>query len=186
MYDDCCEIINPGILHFDMTPEKLSRPHESKPWNPIIASVFYRTGVIEKWGTGTLSIIEWCEENGNPKPAWEVRAQSVVTIFFPSFFFSNGKRLDEQTEELKRPELELKRPELELKRPESKPLEEEVLNLLRKGPLSKAEISHSLGHKHISGGFKKVLTSLLNEGKIAYTVPEKPNSRLQRYRLTLS
>jgi ATP-dependent DNA helicase RecG len=39
MYDDQLEIINPGILHFDLTPEKLTRPHESKPWNPIIASV---------------------------------------------------------------------------------------------------------------------------------------------------
>jgi ATP-dependent DNA helicase RecG len=66
MYDDHLEIINPGIFHFDMTPEKLTRPHESKPWNPIIASVFYRAGVIEKWGMGTLNIIDWCKENGNP------------------------------------------------------------------------------------------------------------------------
>lgn len=58
MYDDHLEIINPRIFHFGMTPEKLTRPHESKPWNPIIASVFYRAGVIEKWGMGTLNIIK--------------------------------------------------------------------------------------------------------------------------------
>lgn len=77
MYDDHLEIINPGILHFDITPEKLTRPHESKPWNPIIAIVFYRAGVIEKWGMGTLNIIDWCKENGNPKPTWEVRTEKV-------------------------------------------------------------------------------------------------------------
>ena len=173
MYDNHLEIINPGILHFDMTPEKLSRPHESKPWNPIIASVFYRAGVIEKWGMGTLNIIDWCKENGNPKPTWEVRAESVVTTFLPSSFFSTGKRPEEQAEKA------------EKVRPESRPesLEEEILKLLQSGPLSKGEISQALGHKHISGGLKKVLTSLIKQEKIAYTIPEKANSRLQKYKL---
>lgn len=172
MYDDRLEIINPGILHFDMTPEKLTRPHESKPWNPIIASVFYRAGVIEKWGMGTLNIIDWCKENGNPKPVWEVRTQSVVTTFLPSSFFFTGKKPKEAKE-------------AEKVRPESRPesLEDEVLNLLKDGPLSKGEISQALGHKHISGGLKKVLTSLLKQKTIAYTIPAKPNSRLQKYKL---
>ncbi|MGL5626548.1 MAG: ATP-binding protein [Candidatus Rhabdochlamydia sp.] len=169
MYDDRLEIINPGILPFDMTPEKLTRPHESKPWNPIIASVFYRAGVIEKWGTGTLNIIEWCKESGNPEPEWKVRTQSVVTTFLPSIFFSTGKGPQEQ-------ELEAKE-----SRPES--LEIEVLNFLQKGPLSKAEISRFLGHKQISGGLKKALCNLLQQGIITYTIPEKSNSRLQKYKL---
>ncbi|KIC75913.1 hypothetical protein DB42_EL00050 [Neochlamydia sp. EPS4] len=176
------EIINPGVLHFDITPEKLTRPHESKPWNPIIASVFYRAGIIEKWGMGTLNIIDWCKENGNPKPTWEVRAESVVTTFLPSSFFATGKRPEEQAEEAEkvRPK---SRPE---SKPESRPesLEKEVIRLLRKESLSKSEISQILGHKHISGGLKKVLSSLLNQGKITYTLPEKPNSRLQKYKLT--
>ncbi len=172
MYDDRLEIINPGILHFDITPAKLTKPHESKPWNPIIASVFYRAGVIEKWGMGTLNIIEWCKKNGNPKPIWEIRAQSVVTTFLPSSFFSTGKSP--------------KRPDSGPgSKPESRPesLEEQVLILLEKGPLSKSEISRALGHRNISGGLKKVLLSLLNQGKIVYTIPEKPNSRLQKYKL---
>jgi predicted HTH transcriptional regulator len=37
MYDEHLEIANPGSLHFGMTPEKLVQPHESRPWNPIIA-----------------------------------------------------------------------------------------------------------------------------------------------------
>ncbi len=162
MYDDRLEIINPGILHFDMTPEKLAHPHESKPWNPIIASVFYRAGIIEKWGMGTLNIIEWCEKNGNPKPIWEVRTQSVTTTFLPSSFFSTGTR------------------------PESRPesLEEKILYLLQKSPLSKSELSKAFGHKNISGGLKKVLTLLLNQGKITYTLPDKLTSSLQKYKLT--
>lgn len=182
MYDDHLEIINPGIFHFDMTPEKLTMPHESKPWNPIIASVFYRAGVIEKWGMGTLNIIDWCKENENPKPTWEVRAESVITTFLPSSFFATGKRPEEQVEKAEkiRPE---SGPE---SKPESRPqsLEESVLDLLKKGSLSKNELSQALGHKHISGALKKVLVSLLKQKKIGYTIPNKPNSRLQKYKLT--
>ena len=172
MYDDHLEIINPGILHFDITPERLSQPHESKPWNPIIANVFYRAGIIERWGMGTLNIIEWCKENGNPKPNWEIRTQAVVTTFLPSLFFSTGKTPEEID----------KRPESE---PESRPesLEIELLNLLKEGPLSKSEISKKLGHKQISGRLKKVLHHLLAQGAIAYTIPAKSNSRLQKYKL---
>jgi len=59
-----------------------------------------------------------------------------------------------------------------------------VLNLLKKNaPLSKSELSQGLGHKHISGALKKVLATLLKQGKIVYTIPQKPNSRLQKYKL---
>lgn len=77
MYDDHLEITNPGDLHFGITPEKLTKPHESKPWNPIIANVFYRAGIIERWGSGTLNIIDWCQENNNPPPTWQEQAGSV-------------------------------------------------------------------------------------------------------------
>ncbi len=69
MYDDHLEITNPGDFHFGITPEKLTTPHESKPWNPIIANIFYRADIIERWGTGTLNIIDWCTENTNPAPS---------------------------------------------------------------------------------------------------------------------
>jgi hypothetical protein len=53
-------------LRFDITPEKLAEPHQSRPWNPIVASVFYRAGIIEQWGTGTLKVVDWCRDNANP------------------------------------------------------------------------------------------------------------------------
>ena len=78
------EITNPGTLHFGITPEKLTKPHESRPWNPIIANVFYRAGIIERWGSGTLNIIDWCIENGNPTPAWSEQSGSVYVTFRPA------------------------------------------------------------------------------------------------------
>lgn len=67
-------------------------------------------------------------------------------------------------------------------RPES--LEMRVLGALRGQPCSKTELSAALGHKTISGQLNKVIRLLLAEQHIAYTVPDRPRSRLQKYRLT--
>lgn len=68
MYDDRLEVTSSGTLHFGFTPQALFEPHESRPWNPLIASVFYRRGIIETWGQGTLKMAAWSEEAGLPKP----------------------------------------------------------------------------------------------------------------------
>ena len=54
VYDDGLEVTSCGTLHFGLTPEKLFAPHESLPRNPLIARTFYRRGVFEEWGRGTL------------------------------------------------------------------------------------------------------------------------------------
>lgn len=48
---------------------------------------FYRAGIIERWGTGTLNIMDWCRENHAPVPTWEERAGSVVITFMPAAAF---------------------------------------------------------------------------------------------------
>jgi len=63
-------------------------------------------------------------------------------------------------------------------------LRNRVLMLLINKELSKSEISRNLSHKKISGQLHPVSKSLLADGEIEYTIPEKPNSRMQKYRLT--
>lgn len=74
MYDDHLDITNPSALHFGIMPQKLKGPHESRPWNPNIACVFYRAGIIERWGSGTLNIIdcdrEWQSSTGMARAGW--------------------------------------------------------------------------------------------------------------------
>ncbi len=63
-------------------------------------------------------------------------------------------------------------------------MKDQILHLLKDGPLSKLEISQRLGHKTISGGLNKVIRLLLSEDGIELTIPEKPMSRSQKYRIT--
>lgn len=66
--------------------------------------------------------------------------------------------------------------------PES--VETRVLALLCRGSLSMSAISKALGHRSVSGGLKKAIQSLMTDGLIEYSIPETPNSRLQKYLLT--
>jgi len=45
-------------------------------------------------------------------------------------------------------------------------------------------LSRGLGQKEISGQLNKIVRQLLTDLMIEYTIPEKPSSRHQKYRLT--
>ena len=81
MYDDRLEVTSTGTLHFGLTPDKLFASHESLPWNPLIARTFYRRGIIEEWGRGTLKMAELTTAAGLPRPEIE-DAGGCVTVRF--------------------------------------------------------------------------------------------------------
>lgn len=59
-----------------------------------------------------------------------------------------------------------------------------ALRPLGTGPKAKADLSRSLRHEEVTGQLNKVVRQLLAEGVIEYTVPDKPPSCLQKYRVT--
>jgi len=81
VYDDRLEITSSGSLHFGLTPENLFGPHESRPWNPLIARTFYRRGIIEEWGSGTLRMAELTSSAGLPVPEIEDVGGTVTVRF---------------------------------------------------------------------------------------------------------
>ena len=83
IYDDRLEVTSTGSLHFGLTPAMLFEPHESRPWNPLIAGVFYRRGVIESWGRGTIKMAELAEQAGLPRPEIEDSGSAVTVRFRP-------------------------------------------------------------------------------------------------------
>ncbi len=81
VYDDRLEVTSSGSLHFGLTPEKLFAPHESRPWNPLIARTFYRCGIIEEWGSGTLKMADMASSAGLPVPEIEDDGGAVTVRF---------------------------------------------------------------------------------------------------------
>ncbi len=71
LYDDRLEVWSPGTLPPNLTPDALRGPHGSFPRNPALARVFYFSGLIEQWGSGTLKILRLCEEQKLPEPLFE-------------------------------------------------------------------------------------------------------------------
>ena len=83
IYDDRLEVTSSGTLHFGLTAEQLFLPHESLPWNPLIANVFFRRGFIERWGRGTIKMAELTRAAGLPQPEIEDAGGCVTVRFRP-------------------------------------------------------------------------------------------------------
>ena len=84
VFDDRVEVWSAGKFPNGITPESLTRAHLSVQRNPIIAEVFYRTGLIEKWGRGTNRVAEMCTAAGITAPDFEeITGAAVVTFRVP-------------------------------------------------------------------------------------------------------
>lgn len=70
IFDDRLEITNPGTLPPELPLERLTQPHDSFPYNPVLAEVLFQTKFLEKWGTGVKRIMDVCRANNVPAPTW--------------------------------------------------------------------------------------------------------------------
>ncbi|HWT94214.1 MAG TPA: ATP-binding protein [Solirubrobacteraceae bacterium] len=105
IYDDRLEITSSGELHFGLTVDDLYQPHESLPWNPLIADVFFKRGIIETWGRGTLKMAELTQQAGLPRPEFEEGAGALLVRFRPSGYLPPmrvGRDLTERQQNLLR------------------------------------------------------------------------------------
>jgi ATP-dependent DNA helicase RecG len=84
IYDNRLEIWSSGGLPSGIEVEDLKREHLSRPRNPLIAEVFYRRGLVERWGRGTQKIVELCLRADHPEPEFLEVAGAVCVRFLPS------------------------------------------------------------------------------------------------------
>lgn len=81
VYEDKIYIWNDGEMppNLDST-EKLFMKHSSKPYNPKLANIFFKSGMIEAWGRGFEKIREACELYNGPLPEYEMNESGIMVL----------------------------------------------------------------------------------------------------------
>ena len=68
VFVDRVEVSNPGALLPPLTPEDLRKAHRSVARNPRLCDALFLAHFIEKYGTGTLMMVDECRNHGLPEP----------------------------------------------------------------------------------------------------------------------
>ncbi|MFA4981454.1 MAG: DUF4062 domain-containing protein [Candidatus Omnitrophota bacterium] len=172
LFSNRLEVWNPGTLPPSLTLDKLRKPHSSVPANPLLAESLYLAKYIERMGTGTRDMIQDCRNAGLAEPDFSLTDGFVTTVYRKpgrAFEAVGGKRQSES--------------------PTQSPTQSidpviRILDALRRGNRTAGDLRSTLGIKHRPTFRTNYLHPALKEKLIEYTIPNKPTSRLQKYRLT--
>jgi hypothetical protein len=170
LFADRLEVWNPGTLTPPLTIAKLRKPHGSVPWNPLLAEPLYLTRYIERMGTGTGDMIKRCRDVGLDEPEFALTDGFVVTIRRkPELAFEAvGGITGEVTGEV------------------AGEVTGEVQRLLKVlvGEMKRTDIQEALALRHEDYFREAYLIPALTAGMIEMTIPGKPTSSKQKYRVT--
>jgi ATP-dependent DNA helicase RecG len=170
IFDDRLEITSAGSIPLGAAREEFFAGY-SIPRNKILMRVFKDLKIVEYLGSGMPRILK-----AYPKESFIFTANFIRTMFPIS-----REALELERKAIMQPEAQVKSGlELGLESETAK----NVLQVLVKRPLQRAEIAHALGHEQVSGAVNRAVKELLAKQLVEYTIPDKPNSRLQKYRLT--
>lgn len=159
LFADRLEIWNPGNLPPSLSLEKLREHHGSVPGNPLLAEPLYLTKYIERMGTGTIDMISRCHEAGLPEPEFTISDGFVTTLH----------RKTQVTPEVT---------------PQVTPQVERLMRVLQ-GEMTRGDLMAALNLKDRMHFINEYLAPALNAALIEMTIPDKPRSSKQKYRLTL-
>jgi ATP-dependent DNA helicase RecG len=138
------------------------------PKNPVIARFFREIHRADELGSGMRNMMKYGKAYGGADPEMIEGDTFRIIVKCPDF----EARQTDSTE---------LRPELEA---QSGAQSGPILQALCERSLSANELTEILGLRSKTGAFKRTIKELLDKKFIEYTIPEKPNSRLQKYRLT--
>jgi predicted HTH transcriptional regulator len=173
LFSDRLEVWNPAILPAGLNVKRLFEPHGSFPGNPLIAEPLYLTKYIERLGTGIRDMIDRCRAVGLPQPEFSISDGFVAIIRRkPQRAFEAVGGKGRSTGEV------------------AGVVTGEVTGEVRKvmlvcdKPMARKQLQERLVLKGEENFRKLYLVPALESGYIEMTIPDKPNSRLQKYRLT--
>ncbi|MBI3273378.1 MAG: DUF4062 domain-containing protein [Planctomycetes bacterium] len=166
LFADRLEVWNPGELPLSLTLDELRRPHASIPRNPLIAEPMFLAHYSEKAGTGILDMIARCREAGTPLPEFRQSGGQFVQVL--------GRPKVAETPEVT-PQVAPQvttgvAPEVRLAR-------------LVSGEMTRQQLQKALRLKDAKHFREAYLQPALDAGLIEMTIPDKPQSKQQKFRL---
>ena len=169
IYDDRMVFQNPGAFPPGMNwKDFVDDSIGSMPLNPTIANVFYRRGTMESWGRGISLIMQSCREQGLPEPRIEIVPNFVnLTIWFNELLSAQDSTRMHKTAQ-----------DTTTKPTDVSPVER-ILQFCHT-PKSITEIAKLLGVSDKKWVRARYVTPLIGNG-LKLTMPDKPNSRMQKY-----
>ena len=170
IYDDRLVLSSPGGMYSGEVSDEVNwREVFSDRRNPILADVMAQLDYMEKRGSGLKRICNETKKLTGFQETLMPRFKATASHFMTTIY---RVAEDEVTESV-----------TELMTESVTELQKRVMELCKQ-PQSISKIAEALGVKHLSHLRTKHLRPLLDMGWIAYTIPDKPNSRLQKYQTT--
>ena len=162
------EILNAGGLYGEARPENFPTVNDYR--NPIIAEAMRGMKYVNMFNRGVQRVKNMLRENGNPEPKFNV---SKVTAFEVMVHPSMSLNLVTDGEKVTKSATK------------STETMNEVLAFCTQ-ERSLTEIMVHLGLKHRNNAKSRYIDPLIEGGFLEMTIPEKPNSRNQKYVRALS
>ena len=159
VFNDRIEILSRGTLPPKQTLEGFFAG-ESVPVNQKLSDIFLQLHISERTGRGVPRITEIYG-----RETYEFRENSIV-VTIPFNKLSKGKNVSNKYKEIYLNE-------------NSNELEKQILDFCDE-PKGILEIAEKLGYKD-KKTVRKYIKPLIQNGRLAMTIPNKPNSRNQKY-----
>ncbi|MFG6323362.1 MAG: ATP-dependent DNA helicase RecG [Lachnospiraceae bacterium] len=81
VYEDKIYIWNDGEMPSELnSTDKLFMKHSSKPYNPKLAGIFFKSGMIEAWGRGFDKIREACAKYNAALPEYTISESGIMVL----------------------------------------------------------------------------------------------------------
>lgn len=159
-------IWNSGVLPEEWTMRDFLGKHNSRPYNPLIANAFFRSGGIEAWGRGIEKIMGACKEADAPIPKY----RHIGDDFWTIFNFKKVKSEVDEVEEKRRKDSMDSTQKNTLKTVE-KTVEKIILEMRRNPAITIKTLALQLGLSR--RGIEEQIKQLKSKGLIRRIGPDK-------------